>query len=215
MKNKWADDFYKYNRICVLDTETTDRYWNTAAPIQIAAVVCDRQGHILDSFNERIKTTHKIAPDASLVHGIYDRDLIHCRSEIAVLTSFCVWMQNEEVDCILTYNGEAFDRRMLDTRCKKLGIPYHFFEKENFPGIDGYYDCVIDAKHSNYLGLGDKLGRKWRLSLVSEILGIDNEGAHDALEDVLMLKNVFWMLDPKIHPQRWNTETAANSSELF
>lgn len=196
-----------FNRICVLDTETTDRYWNSAAPVQIAAIICDKQGNILDSFNERIKTTHKISPDASAVHGIYAKDLIHCRSEMDVLSDFCIWLKNHKVDCILTYNGEAFDRRMLDARCKTLGIPYHYFEKENFPGIDGYYDCVIDAKRQNYLGLGDKLGRKWKLSLVAQYLNINNENAHDALADVLMLKDIFWMLDPKIHPQRWVDQT--------
>ena len=34
----------EYNKICVLDTETTDRYWNTAAPVQIAAIICDNKG---------------------------------------------------------------------------------------------------------------------------------------------------------------------------
>lgn len=49
---------------------------------------------------------------------------------------------------------------MLDARCKTLKIPFNYFEKENFPGIDGYYDCVYDAKKQNYMGLKDKLGRK-------------------------------------------------------
>ena len=123
-----------------------------------------------------------------------------------------MWLKNHDVDCILTYNGEAFDRRMLDARCKTLGVPFHYFERENFPGIDGYYDCVIDAKRQNYMGLKDKLGRKWKLSLVAEILGISNEGAHDALEDVIMLHDIFWMLDPKIHPQRWSTGEASTVS---
>lgn len=80
----------KYNKICVLDTETTSVYWNSAAPVQIAAVICDKDGNILDSFNERIKTTHKIEPGASKVHGIYAKDLVNCRSEREVLTDFCV-----------------------------------------------------------------------------------------------------------------------------
>ena len=112
-------------------------------------------------------------------------------------------MQNNQVDCVLTYNGEAFDRPLLNERCKVLKIPFHYFEKENFPGIDGYYDCVIDAKRKNLFGLKDKLGRKWKLSLVAEILGFDNQGAHDALEDVIMLKNIFFYLDPIVHPERW------------
>ena len=121
-------------------------------------------------------------------------------------------MMNQEVDCILTYNGEAFDRRMLDARCKTLNINYNFFEKDNFPGIDGYYDCVLDAKRMNYMGLKDKLGRKWKLSLVAEILGISNEGAHDAFEDVMMLKEIFWKIDPQIHPSRWSNK---KTSSLF
>ena len=90
MDNKWLDNFNTYTRICILDTETTDRFWNTAAPVQIAAIICDKDGNIIDTFNERIKTTHKIAPEASEVHGIYAKDLVNCRSEKAVLTDFCV-----------------------------------------------------------------------------------------------------------------------------
>ena len=168
----------KYKRICILDTETTDRYWNSCAPIQIAAVICDDKGNILDTFNERIKTTHKINPEASQVHGIFAKDLVNCRGEHDVLEDFCVWMKTNEVDVVLTYNGEAFDRRMLNKRCEILKINYDFFNK-------------------------DKLGRKWRLSLVAEILGFDNDGAHDALEDVLMLKNIWFYLDPMVHPEDW------------
>ena len=54
----------EYNRICVLDTETTDRYWNTCAPVQIAAVICDNKGNIIDSFNERITNIEKYNGDA-------------------------------------------------------------------------------------------------------------------------------------------------------
>ena len=202
----------KYNRICVLDTETTNVYWNTAAPVQIAAVICDAKGNILDSFNERIRTTHKIDAAASAVHGIYEKDLVGCRRESEVLLDFCVWMKQQEVDCVLTYNGEAFDRRMLNERCKVLKIPYDFFDKEKFPGIDGYYDCVQYAKKQNLFGLKDKLGRKWKLTLVAEALGFSNAGAHDALADVLMLKNIFFYLDPIIHPDNWNDD---NTVSLF
>ena len=202
----------KYNRICVLDTETTNVYWNTAAPVQIAAVICDNKGNIIDSFNERIKTTHKIDAAASAVHGIYEKDLVNCRRESEVLMDFCCWMKQQEVDCVLTYNGEAFDRRMLNERCKVLKIPYDFFDKEKFPGIDGYYDCIYDAKKQNLFGLKDKLGRKWKLTLVAEALGFSSEGAHDALADVMMLKNIFFMIDPIVHPDNWNED---GTSSLF
>ena len=196
----------KYKRICILDTETTSVYWNSAAPVQIAAVVCDPKGNIIDSFNERIKTTHQIDPEASKVHGIYAKDLVNCRSEREVVTDFCVWMMNQDVDVVLTYNGEAFDRPMLNERCKHLDIPYDFFNKDKFPGIDGYYDCVFLAKKQNMYGLKDKLGRKWKLTLVADALGFSTENAHDALADVLMLKNIFFLLDPQLHPEHWSGE---------
>lgn len=196
----------EYNRIAIIDTETTNVYWNSAAPVQIAAVICDSKGNILDSFNERIKTTHIIDPAASAVHGIYEKDLVNCRPESAVLTDFCEWMEQHEVDCVLTYNGEAFDRPMLNHRCEVLNIPFKFFSKEEFPGIDGYYDCVYLAKKQNLFGLKEKLGRKWKLVLVAEALGFSSENAHDALADVMMLRAIFFKVDPIVHPERWNTD---------
>ena len=194
----------KYNRICVLDTETTSVFWNSAAPVQIAAIICDNKGNILDSFNERIKTSHKIDPEASKVHGIYEKDLVNCRPEKEVLMDFCEWMAQQEVDVVLTYNGEAFDRPMLNCRCEALHIPFDYFNKDKFPGIDGYYDCIFLAKKQNLFGLKDKLGRKWKLTLVADILGFSTENAHDALADVMMLKNIFFKVDPIIHPDSWN-----------
>lgn len=187
-----------YKKICFLDTETTDKYWNSSAPVQIAAIITDEKGNMIDSYNQRIKTTHKISPDASAVHGIYARDLLHCRSEIDILNEFCAWMTANEVDLIITYNGEVFDRPMLNERCRVLGIDTPFFDKTRFHGIDGYYDCVKKAKDKNMYGLKDKLGRKWKLSLVAEVLGFSNAGAHDALADVVMLKNIYFMLMPQL-----------------
>lgn len=198
-----------YKRICILDTETTSVYWNSASPVQIAAEIVDNKGNLISSFNERIKTTHKIDPEASKVHGIYKEDLIHCRPEIDVLMDFCEWMKQQEVDVVLTYNGEAFDRPMLNERCKALFIPFNFFDKDNFPGLDAK-QLVFEAKRRKLFGL-DELGRKWKLTLVAEKLGINAEGAHDALVDVELLKKVFFILDPLINPDHWNN----NSSSLF
>ena len=122
-------------------------------------------------------------------------------------------MSQQEVDVVLTSNGEAFDRRMLNTRCETLKVPFDYFNKDKFPGIDGYYDCIFLAKKQNLFGLKDKLGRKWRLSLVAEILGFDTENAHDALADVMMLKNIFFKVDPLVHPERWNDN--AEKKSLF
>lgn len=181
-------EYKKYKRICVLDTETTSVYWNSAAPVQIAALILDEHGKILDEFNERIKTTHTIDPEASKIHGIYARDLRGCRPESEVLTDFCVWMKSWEVDAVLTYNGEAFDRPMLNCRVGYFKIPVDYFDTAKFPGIDAKTD-VMTAKKKKLFGL-DELGRKWKLTLVAEKLGFSTEDAHDAAADIRMLKDV-------------------------
>ena len=56
------------------------------------------------------------------------------------------------------------------------------------------------------------MGRKWKLTLVAEALGFSSVGAHDALADVMMLKNIFFMVDPIIHPDRWSTDESGTTS---
>lgn len=193
----------EFNRLCILDTETTDVYWNSCAPVQIAAIIVDVKGNELDRFNEKIKTTHAIAPDASAVHGIYEKDLRNCRKESVVLEDFCAWIVGNEVDCLLTYNGNAFDLPMLNMRCKHLNIDFKGFDLAD----DSYkkLDCKDDVMAAKKKDLYDlkSLGRKWKLTLVAEKLGFSTENAHDAFADVRMLRDVFFKLDPIVFPQHW------------
>lgn len=203
---------YTKKRICFLDTETTSVYWSSAAPIQIAAVVCDENGNVLDGFNERIKTNHAIDPAASEVHGIYAKDLVKCRSEAAVIGDFVAWMDTMGVDEVITYNGEAFDRPMLNKRVSFFKINTPYFDKTRMSGVD-CRDTVMKAKKNNLYNLKD-LGRKWKLTLVADKLGFSTEDAHDALADVRMLKDVFFCLDPQVNPSRWNNDDD-NLTSLF
>lgn len=185
-----------FTRMCILDLETTGIYWSSDAPIQIAAIIVDENGNEIERFNERIKTTHEISPDASAVHGIYKEDLVNCRGEIAVLEDFCSWIVGNEVDTFLTYNGRAFDLPMLNERCKKCGIDFDGFAGICYACLDGK-DLVFEAKKKNLYNL-QSLGRKWKLTLVAEKLGISTENAHDALADVRMLKEIYFKLKDAI-----------------
>ena len=103
---------------------------------------------------------------------------------------------------ILTYNGETFDRPMLNCRCETLHIDTDYFMKDDFPGVDVHRRTVEPAKKADLFGL-KSLGRKWKLTLVAEKLNLSTKNAHDALADVEMTKNVFFILDPLIHPEDW------------
>lgn len=191
-----------FDNICAIDLETTGKYWNSDAPIQIAAEIINRSGEVIDTFNQRIKTTHKIDPEASLVHHIYARDLVNCPMESQVLSEFMAWLQMNAPDALLTYNGKTFDIPMLQMRCKILNIPGH-----NLFDLT-HYDCkedVFEAKRRDMFDL-KSLGRKWKLTLVAEKLGINPEGAHDAFVDINLLKQVWFKLDPILFPEHWKTE---------
>lgn len=110
-------------------------------------------------------------------------------------------MQLNNVDVVLTYNGEAFDRRVLNLRCQILDVPFNYFNKDKFPGIDGKEDVRL-AKQQDLFHL-KQLGRKWKLCYVANLMGFDNSHAHDALADVEMLRQIWFTLDPLIHPENW------------
>ena len=202
--------YKNHKRLCFLDTETTSVYWNSAAPVQIAAIICDETGKVLDSFNERIKTTRTIDPGASEVHGIFAEDLVNCRSEREVIVDFCSWLLGSEIDAILTYNGSSFDLPMLNVRCDFLGIETNAFSQTDIPSID-IKAVVFAARKRDIYGL-KSLGRKWALTLVAEKLGVLQENAHDALQDVKMSKDIWFKLDPIINPQDWTEEGDNNES---
>ena len=205
----------EYNKICILDTETTSIYWNSAVPLQIAAEICDKYLNVIDTFNEKIKTNRPIPPDASAVNGIYAKDLVNCRSEKEVLADFILWLADNEVDVILTYNGEAFDRPMLNKRLTTLYLPdVPYFDKTRFPGIDGK-NYVMRAKRENLYGLKDALGRGWKLSKVAELMSINNEGAHDALVDVEMLRKIVKKLDQIYYPEQWEGQDNIEQSNMI
>lgn len=214
----YKKEYKKYKRICILDLETTGIYWNSDVPIQIAAIVVDSRGRTIAEFNEKIKTTHKINPEASRVNHITAEDLINCRREVDVLRDFIVWIYGNECDCLLTYNGLAFDVPMLNKRCHILKLDTEIFNKESeqaLPHIDGYRDCVYPCIKNNVMGLKDALGRKWRLTLVSSYLHLDTENAHDAYVDSSLLRNVFFTLDPLVHPQDWGEPGVDKKVSLF
>ncbi len=175
--------------IVFFDLETTGVYVTHDAPVQIAGI-CDKDGEIVSSFNRLARTNVTISPQASKVHGIYKKDLENEDSEPTVIKDFIRWLYEVKCDLLVGYNSKAFDLQMLNNRCNHFSIP-SIFDGFSIPHKDGYLDCVKIVKAKDRYNLKTLLGRKWNLAAVSEILGIDNSGAHDALADVKMLRDIW------------------------
>lgn len=203
----YSKDYVPHKRLCFLDLETTGKFWNSCVPIQIAAIITDEYGKIISEFDERINPLRKIPDEVVELTGITNEQVKYCRTEKEVYPDFIKWLDDNQCDCLVTYNGRVFDLPILNLRygiCRIDSKDYFNKESPNaLPHIDGYYDCVFLAKKKNLFGLKDKLGRKWKLTLVSENLNINPEGAHNALIDSTMLRSVFFTIDPYIHPLDW------------
>lgn len=167
------------------DFETTG-VTSADAPVQVAGLICEEFGPIEATFNEKIKTTHRINPAASAVHGIYAKDLVNCRMEREVLKDFILWTKDFDIEVVVGHNIKSFDLRMLETRCGYLDLANPFTTIK----VCDTRDLVIAARKQNLFGLG-ALGRRWSLPLTAELLGIKHENAHDALGDIITNKLVY------------------------
>lgn len=167
------------------DFETTG-VTSADAPIQVAGLICEEFGPILDTFNERIKTTRSINAAASAVHGITAADLADCRSERAVMADFISWVIGNGAQQVVGHNIKAFDLKMMSRRCEVLHLTNPFAD------MDAYdtRTLVTDAKKKDLFGLS-ALGRKWSLPATAEIMGISHENAHDALGDIITNKLIY------------------------
>lgn len=167
------------------DFETTG-VTSADAPIQVAGIICEEFGPIIDTFNERIRTTHRIRPEASAVHGIYKESLEGCRTEREVLADFATWVIGNGCEMVVGHNIKSFDLPMMTRRSELV----HFINP--FENLEVYdtRSLVSEAKKKKLCGL-EALGRKWSLPATAAVLGILHDNAHDALGDVTTNKLIY------------------------
>jgi DNA polymerase III alpha subunit (gram-positive type) len=107
-----------------LDLESTDLHPYSARIVEIAAVMTDVKGKIIEpSFEQRIKADKLMNPKASEVTGIYDGDLQKCAPRRKVLLQFCQWITKSSCSVVLlAYNGFNFDYPLLVCELERSGL---------------------------------------------------------------------------------------------
>ena len=109
-----------------VDTETTG--FDDPYPIEIAAVRVQDMGA---QFSKRIKPVKHIHERASLVHKIYDTDLIHEKDEKTILEEFinflCAYSKNNKI--VLIAHNAAYDKKVIEFAMKRhsLNFPFSIF----------------------------------------------------------------------------------------
>jgi DNA polymerase III epsilon subunit-like protein len=182
-------------RFIILDTETTGLLEEYGRVAEIALLEVKNDNGVLsvvDKFVQLINPEVDFSPEASKVNGL---NLDMLKSEPKFIDVF------PEIDCWLNikvpfvmYNG-TFDRKMLASEYSRINIkiPYldtvdvFFLAKKKISKNDPRLETIIDRRS----GLERK---SMSQGSVAKALGINITGAHRAYQDVLILLEMYQIL---------------------
>lgn len=186
-------------KIVFYDLETTDNNTETAAIVQIGAIL-DIDGKVKGTFDLKVKARPgcSVSQDALNANGLTITDI--CSNERTdeseaywEFMRFCGFRRGQRVypqNRIFRagYNILAFDNAMLDNTGKRAGDLYSY-AKFHWPGIDvASIACDKFAKDRNDFSC-------FKLGYVAERVGVDTSGKlHDALFDVTVTRELYYKL---------------------
>ena len=186
-------------RTVFYDLETTDSDSNTAAIVQIGAIL-DVDGEVKGTLDLKVKawngcSVSQGALDATglTVDDIYSEERMNGDEAYWEFMRFCGFKRGQRVypqNRIFRagYNILAFDNAILDNAGKRAGDLYSY-AKFHWPGIDvASIACDKFAKERNDFSC-------FKLGYVAEYAGVDTSGKlHDALFDVTVTRDLYYKL---------------------
>ncbi len=166
-------------RFIYYDTETTGIRPDKDKITEIAAYDVERDL----SFNELVNPGMPIPLESSQITGITD-DMVKDKPLFAeVGARFLEFCEGDVV--LIAHNNDAFDIKFLQNEFAFANIPFPEFK---------YIDTL-------------KWARKYRsdlprhaLQYLREVYGLEANNAHRALDDVIMLKNLFTLMTDDLPP---------------
>lgn len=162
----------------VLDTETTGL--DDRAEVCQVAVVDGLTGKLV--FNELVRPSQTIPPDASRVHGITDATVANSPRWPVLYPRFVELVAGQP---LAIYNA-AYDWRLINQSNRRYGLPELAATTTCIMNLAAVWWGDWSDWHGNY---------RWqRLGIVACELGIDTAGAHDAAADALMTWKVIQAL---------------------
>ena len=181
------------------DLETTDSDSNTAAIVQIGAIL-DVDGEVKGTLDLKVKAWNgcSVSQDALNANGltltdIYSNNRMDGHEAYWEFMRFCGFKMGQRVypqNRIFRagYNILAFDNAMLDNSGKRAGDLYSY-AKFHWPGIDvASIACDKFAKERNDFSC-------FKLGYVAERVGVDTSGKlHDALFDITVTRELYYKL---------------------
>lgn len=154
-------------RFAVIDVETTGLDPHTDRILQVAAVVVDESGHVVESFDTvvRPESPSEYEHGAEHVHGI-SRDDVQNGMPLRVAIERLKQISN---NAVFTAHNARFDLGFLSAEASRVGTEWTV-------------DTVIDTLHLSR-ALDSSREYSHRLTDLCERYGIQRDRAHNALSD--------------------------------
>ena len=175
--------------IAFLDIETTGLSEQYCSILEVAAVACNGNGDVVTTFHEYINPGKPIPDNIVKLTRITDDTVRFAKKEWQVLGELIEWIFGNGIDTLIIHNA-SFDMRFLKGRSAKYNL-------EGFDGLN-----VIDSmalarekiKKGYFTTYKTGNGRACvKQEAIAESLGVQygEGGAHSAIEDVLVLKEIY------------------------
>ena len=158
------------------DLETTGLHPVFARIVEIGAVRFRGDGTVLDSFQQLVDPRCEISTGAMAVNGITNEMVIGQPLIEEVLPGFADFIGNVPV-VMMAYNA-GFDMSFIAVAYSRLGM-----KKPLYPVVD----CLALARYRLNLP-------SYKLEAVGRYLRLVDKARHRALEDALLLKDIFLIL---------------------
>ncbi len=155
----------------VFDLETTGRNPAKAGIVEIAAVKV-RNGKVVEKFQTLVNSGIPIEPEAQQVHNISQKDVEKAPRIEEVMPQFLEFIGN---DLLIAHNGYAFDFKFIDRYVRELKL-----EKPR----NIRYDSLILARNLYPQQTNS-------IDALSDRFNLDTGTRHRALDDVLVLNEIF------------------------
>ncbi len=168
---KTNDSEALFSNYSIVDLETTDKDVENCDIVEIAAVKI-RDHRIVDRFQKLVKPRRPISRGAQEVHGISEKNVRNAPLIDEIWPEFLGFIGN---DLLLAHNGVNFDFRILNRIHKKL--TGNKLENTVFDTLPFARDVFPNSPNS--------------IDALAERYSLDPGNRHRALDDVIVLKDIF------------------------
>jgi DNA polymerase III epsilon subunit-like protein len=195
-------------RIVLIDTETGGTSPGRHPLIQFAAIACTDDYEPIESIEVKLDFARALADPKALEMNSFSRESWDAalQPRTAVVTIAAFLKRHATLEQIAASSGRAyyvarvmahradfdmdFLRALFDDPGRQIGEPKPHGTRGEFLPAYPLPLCTLHLAQWTFRVLGEKPPRNWKLATIAEHFGLSTEGAHDAMADVRLAREI-------------------------